>query len=104
MSYRVDDVSIHGTVHMISRLLRLFRKNDVDCPEVRGAASDYIDGEMDPELIARISSHLSKCGPCVAFVRTLRATIQLLRSTPSAAPPVGYKDRLRSRLSGEGLT
>ena len=90
-----------GIIHMISRLTGVFRRGDPDCPEVRDAASDFIDGELAPARNARIRSHLDKCGPCAAFIRTLRTTVRLLRSTPRSDPPDGYTDRLRARLSRE---
>ena len=85
---------------MISRLVRLFRGRDLDCGEVREASSDFIDGELSSGESSRIRSHLERCGPCTAFIETLRATIDFLRATsPSGAPP-GFRERVQERIRG----
>lgn len=89
---------------MISRLLRLFRKSALDCPEVRAAASDFIDGDLSDRDSAGISSHLEWCGPCLRFINTLRATVSMLRSMPRSEPPEGYTTRLHQMLGRERQT
>ena len=71
---------------------------DDDCDEVRGTSSDYIDGELSEAGTAKVRAHILKCGPCEAFINTLRATVSLLRSTAKEEPPSGFKQRLRDRL------
>jgi RNA polymerase sigma-70 factor (ECF subfamily) len=46
--------------------------------------SEYIDGELDPELCERFDRHMGDCAPCVAFVESLRRTVALLRRSPGA--------------------
>ncbi len=85
---------------MISRLVRLFRGRELDCGEVREASSDFIDGDLSPGESSRIRSHLERCGPCTAFVETLRATIDLLRATSASEAPAGFRERVRERIRG----
>ena len=85
---------------MISRLVRLFRRRELDCGEVREASSDYIDGELGSGESSRIRSHLERCGPCTAFVETLRATIDMLRSTAGPRAPAGFRERVQERIRG----
>ena len=80
------------------RFFNLFKRKEADCPEVRAGASDFLDGDMGRRESARIAAHLEKCGLCRAFVNTLRATVNLLRSTPTSEPPEGFKQRIRDRL------
>ena len=88
---------------MVSRIAKLFRRNsDVDCAEVRGVASDYIDDDLEPSTREKIRGHLEKCGPCISFFNTLRATIRLLRTSESYDPPAAFLERLRARLRGAG--
>ena len=89
---------------VISRLRALFGKPEADCAETRAAASDFVDGELDAGAESRIARHLDKCPLCAAFVRTLRATVEMLRSTPVAAPPAGFAERLAIRLAHERET
>ena len=85
---------------MISRLVRLFRGRELDCGEVRAASSDFIDDDLSSKESSRIRSHLEGCGPCTAFVETLRATIDLLRSTAAPGAPDGFRERVRERIRG----
>ena len=80
------------------RFFNLFKRKEADCPEVRAASSDFLDGDMRDRERVRITAHLEKCAPCRAFVNTLRATVDLLRSTPSLEPPEGFKQRIRDSL------
>ena len=85
---------------MVSRILGMLmrRKMDPDCQEVRDISSDYIDGELNQAAEVRVKSHLEMCGPCTAFVNTLRATVRLLRSTPKRVAPSGLRQRIREAL------
>ena len=82
------------------RFFNLFKRKEAECPEVRSASSDFIDGDMRRGERARIAAHLEKCAPCRAFVNTLRATVALLRSAPAPEPPEGFKRRIRDSLRG----
>ena len=86
---------------MISRLVRLFSRRELDCGEVRAASSDFIDGDLSGAESSRIRSHLERCGPCAAFVRTLRATIDMLGLTAVSAAPAGFKERVYERIRGD---
>ena len=85
---------------MISRLVRLFRGREPDCGEVRAASSDFIDGDLSSRESSRIRSHLEWCGACKAFVETLRATIDMLRSTAASGAPAGFRERIQERIRG----
>ena len=89
---------------MVSRFLGLFSRNDADtdCQEVRDLSSDYIDDELDRASRGRVSEHIGRCGPCNAFINTLRATINMLRSTPRHDAPEGFPDRVRDAVRNEG--
>jgi anti-sigma factor RsiW len=49
----------------------------MNCKEIFERLGDYIDQEIDPELCAEIESHIEGCEPCVAFINTLRKTVEL---------------------------
>ena len=86
---------------MISRISKLFgRDREVDCVEVRGTASDYIDGDLVPDAQEKVRAHLEWCGPCHSFVNTLRATIALLRSSERHAAPPSLVERLKATGRG----
>ena len=84
-----------------SRILRLLGRRGLPqpCEEARANSSDYIDGEIDATLEARIRAHLSDCPLCEAFFRTLRETIAVLRGMPSKAAPAGFAERVRESIN-----
>ncbi len=85
---------------MVSRISRLFRGEGpaIECGHVRELSSDYIDDDLDETERKRIMEHLEKCGLCMAFINTLKATVGLLGSSDTPEPPSTLKDRIRSNL------
>ena len=89
---------------MVSRLLGLFKRGDEDpdCHEVRGVSSDYIDGDLDHASEERVRKHLEWCGPCNAFISTLRSTVSMLRSLPKGEASESFRERVREAVKNEG--
>ncbi len=56
--------------------------DDPGCRAMVDSLSDYIDGDLDAALRKAIDAHGGHCPPCRAFVRTLRATVQVVRNLP----------------------
>ena len=87
---------------MVSRFTGFFRrkmnKGDLDCKEVRQLSSDYIDGELHEQTSTKVKVHLRLCPPCNALIRSLIATVGLLRDTPKRKAPDEFKQRLRDNL------
>ena len=77
-------------------------KGDLTCTEVRTQASELIDPNEDASasLVEKLQRHLAGCPPCAAFVRTLQATVELVRTMPHQHASDELKEKLR-RLSGE---
>jgi anti-sigma factor RsiW len=57
--------------------------------------SEYVDGELDEALCARIERHMQGCENCQIVVDTLRKTVYLYRE--SVEPPEVPSD-VRQRL------
>ena len=89
---------------MFSRITGIFKRQeqDLDCDEVRDLSSDYIDEDLDQGRAGKVSSHLERCGPCNAFVNTLRATVRLLRGMPKGKAPDDLRRRVRDNLLDSG--
>jgi predicted anti-sigma-YlaC factor YlaD len=87
---------------VLSRLFSIFGKGEADCPEVRAASSDYIDEDLGERQRARIDSHLEKCPLCRAFINTMLATVNLLKSAFESEPPEGFQQRVKERIAEEG--
>ena len=83
------------------RFFNIFKRRELDCPEVREASSDFVDGDVSDKKRARIAFHLERCGPCTAFVNTLKATVDLLRAAPDQELPAGFKQRIKDSLGDQ---
>ena len=49
--------------------------------------SEYLDGELDPEICTGIEDHMEDCPPCQAFLESLRRTVDLARELPEHEIP-----------------
>ena len=47
----------------------------ISCQEVVELVTDYLDGAMSPDDVARFDHHLSLCEGCVFYVEQIRMTI-----------------------------
>ncbi len=74
----------------------------MDCAEIRKSSSDYLEEDLPPQKLAGVQAHLSKCGPCRAFVETLSSTISLLTRIPRVSPPASFKQSIIDRAKREG--
>ena len=88
---------------MVSLIRRILRRQgpDADCIEVRELSSDYVDGDLGDEAAKRVKSHLDMCGPCKAFMNTMRATVEILRSATRHKAPSSLRERLRDAVQKE---
>ena len=56
---------------MLKAIKRLFGNGELDCEEVADLSSSYIENDLKEDKRSAFQTHLSKCGPCQAFVETL---------------------------------
>lgn len=49
------------------------------CTDFLAKMTDYFDGEVEPDLLAEIKSHLCDCHHCEVLVDTTRQTIRVYR-------------------------
>lgn len=75
------------------------------CREIFARLSEYLDEELDPEVCAAIEEHNADCAPCLAFLASLRGTIDLLGDpAPHSLPDEARRsilaeyETLRARL------
>jgi anti-sigma factor RsiW len=73
----------------------------LNCKHVWKEISNYIDGWVTPELRASIEQHLANCRHCAAVLDSTRNILYLVADERIFALPVGYSERLHSRLQGE---
>ncbi len=70
-----------------------------NCESLLGSLSEYIDGELNPELCREIEKHLAGCENCRVVLNTTRRTIDLMQA-PAEKPdlPDDVRERLFKRL------
>jgi anti-sigma factor (TIGR02949 family) len=73
-----------------------------ECSHFLPGLSDYLDGELSPELCAELERHMAECEKCRIVVDTTRKTIELYRIQPDTEKtPTDVKERLFKRLNLE---
>ncbi len=71
---------------------------EIDCYQVRRELSDYLEGDVTPELRSRIEDHLAGCAHCTAIYDGMRNVVQLLSDERMIELPEGFSQRLYKRL------
>jgi len=51
----------------------------VTCRDVAGFISDYLSGELSPEVRTRFDDHLARCANCRRYLRSYEETVTLGR-------------------------
>ncbi len=76
----------------------------LSCREVLHRLNDFLDGELSPAEVGRVTAHLAGCHTCERFGGRVGQLIATLRATTDIATdemPVGVSARLRARLATE---
>ncbi len=64
------------------------KPHDTPCSEILDKVYEYIDGELDPQGLQLIKSHLVECGPCLREYGLEEAVKALVkRCCHDPAPP-----------------
>ena len=70
------------------------------CSECVALLGDYLDGSLPKERASALEIHLSKCMPCITFMRTYKKTTVLARETLAAQMPPELVSSLQQFLKG----
>ena len=70
----------------------------MNCEELIGYLSDYIDRNLSDELQAEAQEHLATCHNCHVVLDTTRQTIYLYRQSGRQAIPGEHRSELFARL------
>ena len=69
------------------------------CRQVVDKISEYLDGELDPELVRELERHLEHCEDCRVVVDTTRKTVDVFCHTEPAPLPVDVRERLNQMFA-----
>jgi anti-sigma factor RsiW len=75
----------------------------IKCEDVWREVSNYLDGEVGPELQLAIEQHFRECKHCAAVVAGTRNVIQLYSDERMQEVPLGFSSRLHRRLDSNML-
>lgn len=71
------------------------------CKEMLDKLSDYIDGELDPQMCKDLERHMQDCNPCLFFIDSLKKTITLYKYASNEPLPKEVHLRLHDYLKKE---
>ncbi|MFZ0802076.1 MAG: zf-HC2 domain-containing protein [Terriglobales bacterium] len=70
----------------------------MQCAEVWREISNYLDGEVDPQMHTAMEAHFRGCKHCTAVVDGARNVVQLYGDERMLEVPLGFSQRLQRRL------
>jgi len=71
---------------------------EIDCRQVWKELTNYMEGDLTPELRARITRHLEGCKHCTAVYDGTKIVVRLLGDERALELPQGFSQRLYQRL------
>jgi hypothetical protein len=71
---------------------------EISCLEVWREISNFIDGEVDAELRARMQAHFKVCAHCTAVLDGTRNVVKLVGDGVEYELPDGFSQRLYSKI------
>jgi len=74
---------------------------EIDCMHVWREISNYIEGEVDPELRKRMEEHFKGCEHCAAVLDGTNNVLRLVGDGRPFELPSGFSERLKKRLEKE---
>ena len=70
----------------------------IHCRDVWREISNYLDGDISPEMREDLEDHLANCRHCAALVDSTRNVLVLVADERVFPLPIGFSERLRKRL------
>ncbi len=70
----------------------------LECKHVLAELSNYLDGEVSPELKRAVEEHLAKCHRCTLIYDTTRKTLKIVTDVGPFELPLAASARLHARL------
>ena len=71
---------------------------EIDCRQVWKELTNYMEGDVTPELRNHITRHLEGCKHCTAIYDGTRNVVRLLGDEKAITLPHGFSERLFDRL------
>jgi anti-sigma factor (TIGR02949 family) len=72
---------------------------EISCLEVWREISNFLDGEVDAELRARMEAHFKGCAHCSAVLDGTRNVVKLVGDGIEYQMPAGFSKRLHDKIT-----
>jgi anti-sigma factor (TIGR02949 family) len=72
---------------------------EISCLEVWREISNFLDGEVDAELRARMEAHFKGCAHCSAVLDGTRNVVKLVGDGIEYQMPAGFSTRLHDKIN-----
>jgi len=74
---------------------------EISCIEVWREVSNFVDGEVDTELRARMEAHFKGCAHCTAILDGMKNVVKLVGDGVEYEMPAGFSSRLQSKIKNK---
>lgn len=74
---------------------------EISCLEVWREISNYIDGEIDADLRARMEAHFKVCAHCKAVYDGTKNVVKLVADGVEYQMPEGFSQRLYEKIKSK---
>jgi anti-sigma factor (TIGR02949 family) len=74
---------------------------EISCLEVWREISNYIDGEIDANLRARMEAHFKVCSHCKAIYDGTKNVVKLVADGVEYQMPEGFSQRLYEKIKNK---
>lgn len=71
------------------------------CKQLFEKMSEYLDGELDTDLISFAERHVEDCTECEENLKIMKKSLQLIRSRTSEKIPDEIRNQLRQAIRKE---
>jgi mycothiol system anti-sigma-R factor len=79
--------------------------HEQDCSDVLSLVYDFLDGEIDDAMRARIANHLDECGPCLKQFGLEQAVKALVHRSCTCEPaPESLRVQIVTRIRQVSIT
>ena len=74
---------------------------EISCLEVWREISNYLDGDVDREMRARMEAHFKVCAHCTAILDGIKNVVKLVGDGVEYQMPEGFSKRLYDKIKAK---
>jgi anti-sigma factor RsiW len=74
---------------------------EISCIEVWREVSNFVDGEVNADLRARMEAHFKGCAHCTAILDGMKNIVKLVGDGVAYEMPAGFSSRLQDKIKNK---